>query len=194
MPISEHERKDIHDMLVFWFGDPDTPEFGRNRNEWWVQSDEFDAHIEETMLPYHMRAAEGDLDQWVFEPEAGLALIILLDQVPRNMFRGTARAFASDHKALGASRQYIGLGLDSLMSAVHRLFVYLPFEHAENMADQLRSVSLMSDLKVSGVRQSAWRHREIIDRFGRFPHRNEALRRTSTMAEREFLTQPNSSF
>ncbi|TMH22866.1 MAG: DUF924 domain-containing protein, partial [Betaproteobacteria bacterium] len=120
-------------------------------------------------------------------------LVVTLDQFPRNMFRGTARAFASDSAALAAARETIAQGFDLLLSPVERLFIYLPFAHAEDLAAQRRSLSLFRELDPEDMR-SAKRHYEIIARFGRFPHRNAILGRQSTAEEAEFLKQPGSSF
>ena len=194
MNIPERERNDIEAMITVWFGARGSEEFGTERKEWWGVFDDFDTAIRATLLPHVEAAAAGQLDHWIQDVDGGLVLIILLDQVPRNMFRGTARAFATDAKAVELARQYVALGLDRLLLDAQRSFAYLPFEHSENRAHQDYAVHLFTELGNPFTAQFAWRHREIVDRFGRFPHRNGILGRDSTAAEQEFLSQPNSSF
>ncbi|MBT3556410.1 MAG: DUF924 domain-containing protein [Rhodospirillales bacterium] len=194
MSISLQERGIIDAMMAVWFGARDSAEFGEQRKEWWGAFEDFDAAIRETLLPHVGSAARGDLDHWISDVDGGLVLIILLDQVPRNMFRGTAQAFATDTKAVEVARQYLDLGFDQLLLAAQRTFAYLPFEHSENIADQDYSVALFTELGDASNLDFAVRHQEVVERFGRFPHRNEFLGRTSTPEELQFLTQPNSSF
>jgi uncharacterized protein (DUF924 family) len=135
----------------------------------------------------------GELERWRSTPLASLALIVVLDQFPRNMFRGGARAFSSDAPALDAARSAVERSFDRLLSRHERTFIYLPFEHAEDLETQRRSLALFQagDPDNIGI---ARRHYEIVARFGRFPHRNAALGRESTPEEIEFLKQPGSSF
>jgi uncharacterized protein (DUF924 family) len=139
------------------------------------------------------RAARGELDPWRATPLASLALLVILDQFPRNMFRGTARAFATDPRALAAAGSALARGFDRLLSPSERTFVYLPFEHAEDLAAQRRSLALFEALDPNDM-EYVKRHYEIIARFGRFPHRNAVLGRESTAEEIEFLKRPGSSF
>jgi uncharacterized protein (DUF924 family) len=139
------------------------------------------------------RAARGELERWQATPLASLALTLVLDQFPRNIFRGEARAFSSDSLALAAARSMVALEFDRLLSPVERTFAYLPFEHAEDLAAQRRSLALFQALDPEHI-GDARRHYEIIARFGRFPHRNAILGRESTAEEAEFLGQPGSSF
>jgi uncharacterized protein (DUF924 family) len=127
-------------------------------------------------------------------PRTALAALIVLDQFPRNMFRGTSRAFASDSAALRIAQAAVDAGHDKALDKYGRLFVYLPFEHSENLADQDKSVALIADLGDADLDRYAIAHRDIVRRFGRFPHRNAALGRVSTPEESEFLEQPGSSF
>ena len=180
-------------MLDFWFGAPDSRERARPRKSWFEKSEPFDAEIRRRFLATWERAGRGELGRWQATPLASLALIVVLDQFPRNMFRGTARAFASDSLALAAARETIARGFDRLLSPVERTFIYLPFEHAEDLAAQRRSLSLFRALDPEDM-QYPKRHYEIIARFGRFPHRNAILGRQSTAEEAEFLKQPGSSF
>ena len=180
-------------MLAFWFGAPNSRERGRPRKLWFEKAEAFDAEIRRRFLATWDRAARDELGRWQATPLASLALVVTLDQFPRNMFRGTARAFASDSVALAAARETIARGFDRLLSPVERPFVYLPFTHAEDLAAQRRSLALFHTLDRESV-ESARRHYEIIARFGRFPHRNAVLGRQSTAEEAEFLKQPGSSF
>ncbi|MCJ2544382.1 DUF924 family protein [Thermostichus vulcanus] len=194
------------EILRFWFGDPAGPEYGQPRPEWFKKDPEFDQTIQKRFLPVYEQAAAGQLQVWQEpldpsgqgSPFSCLALILVLDQFPRNMFRGTPRAFATDPLALQAARQAVAQGLDHQLLPVQRWFVYLPFEHSEDLADQRRSVELFEQLQSDPASQNAIdyarRHLEIIQRFGRFPHRNAILNRPSTAEELEFLQQPGSSF
>jgi uncharacterized protein (DUF924 family) len=180
-------------VLDFWFGAPSSRERGQPRKAWFRKSEPFDAEIRHRFLATWERAARGEVERWQATPLASLALVVVLDQFPRNMFRGTARSFASDSQALAAARGTIERKFDRLLSPVERSFVYLPFVHAEDLAAQHRSLALFDGLDPEDMR-SARRHYEIIERFGRFPHRNAALGRESTAEEIEFLKQPGSSF
>jgi uncharacterized protein (DUF924 family) len=154
--------------------------------------------VRERFLGTHERAAAGDMAGWQAEPRSLLALIVVLDQFPRNIFRGTARAFATDARALAAAQRMVAANWDQGLLPVERMFVYLPFEHAEDAAMQARALELFDGLaaspEVGDVIDYARRHQAVIARFGRFPHRNEILGRVSTPEELEFLSQPGSSF
>ena len=185
-------------MLDFWFGAAGSAEYGRPREAWFRKSDAFDDAIRARFLDLQRRAADGHLQPWWAAPDSLLALIVVLDQFPRNLFRGTGRAFATDAQALAAAQLAVARGFDRLLSPVQRWFVYLPFEHAEDLSVQRRSMelfeSLRSDPDSAGTIDYAHRHFEIIARFGRFPHRNAILGRVSTPEEIEFLRQPGSGF
>jgi len=183
-------------VLDFWFGAPASAERGRSRRCWFVKDAAFDAEVRVRFLGLYERAAAGDLDSWRRTPLCALALVVLLDQFPRNMFRGEARSFATDPRALRVSRQIVERRFDVLLRPVERWFVYLPFEHAEDLAAQRRSLALFGTLPgdLAGTLDYARRHYDIIARFGRFPHRNAILGRESTVEEAEFLRQPGSSF
>ncbi len=144
------------------------------------------------------RAAAGRCADWALEAEPCLALILLLDQLPRNLFRGSAKAFATDAQAREAARAALARGFDRSLPASWRQFIYLPFEHSEDLADQDLSVKLATalarDPAFARALDYAERHRAIIARFGRFPHRNAALGRVSTAEEEAFLKEPGSSF
>lgn len=184
---------DFVEVLDFWFGAPGSRERGRSRKAWFQKSEAFDADVRRRFLATWEQAARGELDRWQETPLASLALVVVLDQFPRNMFRGTARAFSSDSHALAAARGAIARGFDLLLSPIERWFIYMPFEHAEDLAAQRRSLALFEALDPADMKY-AKRHYEIIARFGRFPHRNAILGRESTAEEAEFLRQPGSSF
>ena len=189
---------DFPEVLDFWFGEVGSPEHGKPRQVWFNKSDTFDDAIRTRFLDLHLRAADGQLSQWTDRSDSLLALIVVLDQFPRNLYRGTGRSFATDTQALAAAQLALDRGFDRMLLPVQRWFVYLPFEHAENLALQRRSLqlfeSLRSDPGSAGSVDYARRHFEIIARFGRFPHRNAILGRASTAEEIEFLRQPGSGF
>jgi uncharacterized protein (DUF924 family) len=185
-------------VLEFWFGAPDDPGCGAPRDIWFKADAAFDRAVGARCAALHRAAAEGRLDGWAATPLGCLALLILLDQVPRNLFRGTPAAYATDAQARAHARAAVAAGLDRGLGPVERWFVYLPFEHSEALEDQRRGVALFEALPDHPDRAKAIeavrRHHEIIARFGRFPHRNAILGRPSTDAEIEFLREPNSSF
>src|SRR5580658_10425114 len=171
--------------LDFWFDPP-------NSRHWFQASDGFDQKVRGHLHGRHVDAAQGQLDHWCDTPDGALALCILLDQVPRNIFRGTAQSFVTDARARSVARQILALGFDhSYPTDDHRLFCYLPFEHSEDVEDQRLSVRLFSErIGDPGYREYARRHLDIITRFGRFPHRNVILGRASTSEEVDFLRSP----
>jgi uncharacterized protein (DUF924 family) len=170
-------------VLDFWFRG------NEERKEWFQKDPAFDDEIRARFLPLYEEAARGALAAWKHSPSECLALIILLDQFPRNMFRGDARTYATDALALDAARHAVAAGYDRSLSEIERTFIYLPFEHSENLADQETALRLFA-----GHANYEWarKHWEIVRRFGRFPHRNAVLGRQSTPAEIEFLGQPGS--
>jgi uncharacterized protein (DUF924 family) len=186
------------DVLDFWFGAPYSPERGRPRKTWFKKSPAFDEQVRSRFLGTWELATRGGLARWEASPLAALAFVIVLDQFPRNMFRGTVRSFAADPLALAAAKGMVTSGFDHLLRPVERLFVYLPFEHAEDAVAQGRSLELFEALRAEPLGQDnteyARRHFDIIARFGRFPHRNAILGRESTPEELKFLRQPDSSF
>lgn len=184
------------EVLRFWFGEG--PAYGARRRCWFDKDPAFDAEVGDRFLALHEQAAAGALATWRRNAGDCLAFIVLVDQLPRNLFRGSARAFATDALALGAARHALARSYDRDALAVERMFFYLPFEHSEALADQERSCELFAPLaalpETADTYRYAERHRAIIARFGRFPHRNAALGRGSTPAENEFLAQPGSGF
>ncbi len=178
----------IDEVLDFWFAP------GQERR-WFTRDPDFDAAVRDRLLPVALIAREGRLDDWRARARGCLALVILLDQVPRNVFRDSPEAFASDAAARAVTRHALDEGLDRELSQVERLFLYLPLEHSEDLADQELSCRLIGALDEDpGWLDYALKHREIIARFGRFPHRNAILGRCSTAEEEAFLRQPGSSF
>src|ERR1051325_7354306 len=187
-------------ILSFWFGEPrdDQAYCEERRRLWFAQDPQFDQEIRDRFAGDYQLAAEGKLTDWRDSPRSALALLILLDQFPRNMFRGDPRAFATDPLAREVAAGLVHRGSDRQLLAVERLFVYLPFMHSEDLTDQRQSVALFHQLAQECVyldsRSYARRHKETIERVGRFPHRNAVLGRPSTTEESEFLRQPGSSF
>jgi uncharacterized protein (DUF924 family) len=155
---------------------------------WFTKDDDFDRRFRETFLEAHEAATRGELDAWLDAPDSALALVLLLDQFPRNSFRGTPRMFASDALARAKTDIAIQRGHDRAVDPQLRFFFYLPFGHSENLADQERGCSLGEDLNPE-ILKFAHGHRDIIQRFGRFPHRNAVLDRTSTAEELAFLAE-----
>jgi uncharacterized protein (DUF924 family) len=186
------------EVLDFWFGQEGDPEYGQFRNEWFRKDPEFDARVTRQFADLYQEAAAGNLDGWREEAESCLALVIVLDQFPRNMFRGDGRTHAEDDRALVASKYAIEHTLDRELRAFQRMFLYMPFMHSENVEDQGRSVELFERLAgeagAPDVVSYAVAHRDIVVRFGRFPHRNEILGRKTTPEEAVFLTTEGSSF
>lgn len=194
--------KSRREVIDFWFGPPGSPERGYRRDCWFAKQkaecNGFDEEIRSKFLATHEAAARGDLDHWRHSVDGILALAILLDQFPRNMFRGTARAFATDAKILGLVKEAIARGLDAELGHVPALFLYLPFEHSEELSDQDRYLALVGRFADSprGADMAKYgnAHRDLIVRFGRFPHRNAALGRESTAEELEYLEHPDAGF
>ncbi len=186
------------EVLAFWFGSEGGPGYGEFRSQWFQKDEDFDREVTDRFGDLYEEAAAGELDGWREEAESCLALVICLDQFPRNMFRGDARTHATDGEALDAAKYGIERVLDREIPPLQRMFLYMPFMHAENIEDQRRSVELFERLASEpggpDVVEYAVGHREIVERFGRFPHRNALLERETTPEEAEFLTQPGSSF
>jgi uncharacterized protein (DUF924 family) len=186
------------EVLDFWFGREDDPEYGQFREEWFRKDPEFDARVTKQFADLYEEATAGGLDGWRDEAASCLALVIVLDQFPRNMFRGDGRTHAEDDRALGASKYAVEHALDRELPAFQRMFLYMPFMHSESVEDQRRSVELFERLAgeagAPDVVSYAVGHRDIVERFGRFPHRNEILGRETTPEETVFLTTEGSSF
>lgn len=188
------DKAAIDKVIDFWFGPAGSTERETGRKQWWVKDEAFDASVRETLGDLHARAAAGELNDWTANAEGAAALVILLDQVPRNIYRGSPKSFATDAAALAVTKDVLARGLDQSLPELMRMFLYLPLEHSEDIEDQERCITLMDTLTDKGYLDFAIRHRDIIARFGRFPHRNEVLGRTSTPEEIDFLKEPGSSF
>jgi len=199
-------QTDIENILAFWFGgnagDGATAE--AQKKLWWAKDAVVDADIRERYGVLVAAAAGGAHREWAREPRGRLALILLFDQFPRNIYRDTPQAFAHDGLALRLALEGIAAGADLKLRAIERVFFYLPLEHAESMEMQERSVALLTALAAgvpeadssafAGFVDYAVRHRDVVHRFGRFPHRNRILGRESSAGEQDFLKQPGSSF
>lgn len=172
----------VDEVLRFWFEET-------GPKQWFEKDEAFDAGVRQRFLALHERLAEEPVAAFLTDAPTALAAVIVLDQMPRNMFRGTPRAFATDPKALELADALVARGLDSGLTKHERLFLYLPFEHAESREAQARSVALIAGLGDPELAKWAELHKVVIDRFGRFPHRNAALGRPSTPEEIEFLKQ-----
>ena len=188
------------DVLDFWFGVPGSPDAGKPRRAWFVKKDDFDATIRTRFGATIEQALAGGLRDWdAAGPQGTLARILVLDQFTRNAYRNTPQSFAGDALALAAARALVDTGADRALAPLQRAFVYMPFEHAEDATMQARAVELFGMLAAEhpgfdDMLDYAHRHRVVIARFGRFPHRNDILGRTSTPEEVEFLRQPGSRF
>ena len=190
---------DIEEILSFWFSTiRDEPSyFEEYAPRWFVQNADFDREIVRRFQAYYELAAQGQLTHWTETARGGVALILVLDQFPRNMFRNDPRAFATDPLAQQIAEQMIDAGFDQQLRLIERYFVYVPFMHSEDRTHQQRSVILFQQLAEERAyfeSSYAVRHQQVIERFGRFPHRNTVLGRDSTPAELEFLKQFGSSF
>jgi uncharacterized protein (DUF924 family) len=184
------------EVLRFWFGE--RAEYGKSRKRWFKKDAAFDAEIRARFLALHAELSGGGLEHWQTTAPECLARIVVLDQFSRNLFRDDPRAFASDALALATAREAIARGIDRPLLPVERLFVYLPFEHSESLEDQRLCCELMAQLtdfpETHDLPEWALKHLRVIERFGRFPHRNAALGRTSTPEELEYLAQPGAGF
>jgi uncharacterized protein (DUF924 family) len=167
------------DVLAFWRT--------AGPKMWFTKNDAFDAEIRDRFLPTYEAAAAGRLADWERDPESALALVIVLDQFPRNMFRNDARAFAADALARAVTKRAIARGFDQQVAMPERTFFYLPFEHSEDPADQEHGVALNRATGDAEALKWAELHADIIRRFGRFPHRNKVLGRTTAPDEQAFL-------
>lgn len=186
-------------VLDFWFGADGSAAQGQLRDEWFKKDAAFDAQIAQQFGDNVHAALLGALPHWPNHPSSRLARIIVLDQFTRNMFRDTPRAFAGDALALADAQAMVVGGFDAELRPEQRAFAYLPFEHDENPASQQRSIELFTALAAESAAMAsmldyARRHQAVIARFGRFPHRNQILKRDSTAEELAFLQEPGSRF
>ena len=185
------------DVLDFWFGREGDEGYGEFREEWFRKDDAFDEEIRDRFLGLHEEAAAGEHDDWREDARGATALVIVLDQFPRNMFRNDPKTYATDEKARETARYAVERALDRELRPLERWFLYLPFMHSEEIEDQRLSLDLFRNLGKVGEADPmpyAQGHMEIVERFGRFPHRNAILGRETTAEEAEFLRGPGSSF
>ncbi|MDP6948245.1 MAG: DUF924 family protein [Arenicellales bacterium] len=198
-------QPEANEVLAFWFGDAlEGPDRSQARQQTWFTTDpEFDRTIAERFGRLPDAALQGDLDKWAISARSSLALVLVLDQFPRNIYRNSPQAFAYDGAALKRAVAVVDQGVDQQLHPVEATFLYLPFEHSEDLAVQQRSIALFQQLAqrpgVYGkITQEALayarKHRDIIARFGRFPHRNAILGRPSSRAEQDFLAQGGDTF
>jgi uncharacterized protein (DUF924 family) len=181
-------------LLDAWFGTQDDPEREKPRGIWFKSTADFDAALRRDFLADYEAAAAGTLASWEASPEGALALVLLLDQIPRNIFRDTPRAYATDPAACAAADRALARGFDQMVPPVWRRFFYMPFHHSENIDDQRRSQALFDTQPRDPDRRGSLRryghpYIEVIERFGRFPHRNAILGRESTPTELAFLAE-----
>ena len=174
------------DVLHFWFEE-------LSADHWWCKDDALDTRIRRRFLGLYAALASSGAKA-IVEPRVALATVIVLDQFPRNMFRGDARAYASDAQARAIAKAAVATGLDHALSKDGRLFLYMPLQHSEDAADQRLGIELVSALGDDEWTHIALAHQRIIDRFGRFPHRNAVLGRRSTAEETASLAEPMGSF
>jgi uncharacterized protein (DUF924 family) len=174
-------------VLNFWF-DPEVEPF------WFKKNLDFDQTIKQRFLNIYQQAIAGALNHWRNNARGTLALVIVLDQFPRNMFRNTPQAFATDHQAAELTKYALKNNYEKILSTEEQAFLYMPLMHSESQTDQGQCVKLFTQLGKEDNLKFALKHQEVINRFGRFPHRNQILSRESTAVEQEFLTQPGSSF
>lgn len=207
LPLTIHaETPQPSQILNYWFGQLQGPsDFPSGKAPlWFKKSDETDQEIRDHFFKAYEKAARGDLAFWAKTPRGRLALVILMDQMSRNMFRGTPQAFATDDQALFLTLSAIAKGEDLKLYPIERAFLYMPLQHSEDPVIQDLSVRKFSDLynqapddikpMLKSYADYSRAHQEVIDRFGRFPHRNQSLGRPSTPEETEFLKTPGSSF
>jgi len=192
-------------VLEFWFGDLDEPENAKQRRDlWFASTPDQDSEIRQRFGVLHEKAQAGDLAHWAEAPRTALALIVLLDQFTRNLYRGDGAAFANDARSLALASAAVERGFDRTLHPVERAFLYMPFQHSENPDDQDLSMRLYRGLLdecppslkafARDTYDHAALHRDIIERFGRFPHRNELLGRSSTESERRYLEEGGHRF
>ncbi|MCP4319826.1 MAG: DUF924 domain-containing protein [Hyphomicrobiales bacterium] len=174
-------------VISFWFEE-------LTQEDWFTKSDALDQNIAERFAATHLALAANVSQEWRASPEAVLALIIVFDQFPRNIYRGTPLSFATDFLALREAKAAVEAGLDQQVELERRLFFYMPFEHSEELANQDRCIELIKALENEELLRYAHMHRDVIVEYGRFPHRNSILARDNTEEERAYLSKPGSGF
>ncbi|WP_421996156.1 DUF924 family protein [Reyranella sp.] len=181
----------IRDVLDFWFLPLDHDDHGKPREAWWKAPEGFDEEIRARFGAAFERAIAGDLATWARSPDGALALILLCDQFPRNMYRRTAQAFAGDATAIEAARLALARGYPAAFNPTMRMFFYMPFQHSEAIGDQELGCALFAAFDDPELMKHAVEHRDVVARFGRFPHRNEVLGRVTTAEEHDYLKDAN---
>lgn len=204
--MNEQVFQEVDEVLSFWFGEPGEAGFaaGDAVSRWWKKDAAFDEEIRSRFGALHAGVMSGEREDWLKSARGRLAYVIVLDQFSRNMFRDTPGMFASDRKALDAARGAVEQGMDRAVRGDLRAFFYLPFMHSEELAVQDRCVALFETFhdelegegkaRIASNLKFAIAHRDIVAKWGRFPHRNAILGRESTPEEKAFLAQPGSSF
>ncbi len=177
------ETKTAQDVLTFWFAE-------QNKPRWFKSSTAFDCEVAQRFLDTYRAAADGRLDAWTQTPRGCLALVVVLDQLPLNMFRQQPQCFATEASARRLAGLAIENGFDSQLNDEEKAFLYMPYMHSEDLADQDRSVALFTGAGLTKHLRWAEHHRDIVRRFGRFPHRNAIIGRASTTEELDYLTSP----
>ena len=177
----------MNNILNFWFEEC-------SPKQWWTKDEAFDQQCRERFLALHAQAAAGELAHWRDQAEGRLAEIIILDQFSRNIFRDTPAAFAYDGMALALAQEAVRSGADQQLNTQQRQFIYMPYQHSESALVHEQSLRLFTELGDEEILDYERQHKRIIDRFGRYPHRNQILDRESTAEELAFLQEPNSSF
>jgi uncharacterized protein (DUF924 family) len=189
---------DWQDIYDYWFGAPGAEGHGEVREFWFGGGPSVDREIQERFGVHYERAIAGEFESWKSEARSAVSLIILLDQFPRNIFRGSSRSFAADPLALRCARQLVDSPLHRELITVEKVFAYLPFEHSEDIEDQKKCVSLYEAMEAHDSKAEwidfAVQHLEIIEQFGRFPHRNDILGRDHTPAEETWLATSDQRF
>jgi len=175
------------EVIHFWFDELET-------KQWWTKDTRLDQDIRDRFLDIHGQAVRDTLSHWRSEPAGRLAEIIVLDQFSRNIFRDKPEAFDADEKALNLAQAAIDIGADKELETSKKPFLYMPFMHSESPSVHERAVAIFSEPGLEGTLEFELKHKKIIDRFGRYPHRNKILGRESTTEELEFLGTPGSSF
>ncbi|MDN3681629.1 DUF924 family protein [Vibrio tapetis subsp. quintayensis] len=175
------------EVIDFWFEE-------LSPKQWFMGGDELDTLITQRFLDLHKQASQCELVDWRLSAQGRLAEIIVLDQFSRNLYRESAQAFSSDPLALALAQEAISLGLDKQLSQQQRTFLYMPFMHSESLVIHQRAVELFKENGIEGNLEFEYKHKVIIEQFGRYPHRNDVLGRKSTPEEQTFLLQPGSSF
>jgi len=177
----------FNDVLNFWFEE-------LSPQQWWQKDDALDQSIATRFTALHQQASQCELSHWRDNAKGRLAEIIILDQFSRNMYRDTPKAFAQDSLALALSQQAIAVNADKALTAIERSFLYMPFMHSESLLIHKQACQLYKNNGIASNYQFELKHLAIIEKFGRYPHRNKILNRQASVEEIEFLTQPNSSF